>query len=68
MDLIIPEKHRTSHWEGYSRVMKTGVAKDGRRVFAVLALTEDGRRLLIEFNVVLLKSLNGEVVGIAAIL
>jgi PAS domain S-box-containing protein len=68
MDLIIPEKHRTSHWEGYYRVMKTGVTKYGRSVLAVPALTKDGRRLSIEFNVVLLKSPNGEVVGIAAIL
>ena len=68
MDLIIPEKHRTSHWEGYYRVMKTGVTKYGRSVLAVPALTKDGRRLSIEFNGVLLKSPTGGVVGIAAIL
>jgi PAS domain S-box-containing protein len=68
MDLIIPEKHRTAHWEGYYRVMKTGVTKYGRSVLAVPALTKDGRRLSIEFNVVLLKSPNGGVGGIAAIL
>ena len=68
MDLIIPEKHRATHWEGYYRVMKTGVTKYGRNVLAVPALTKGGRRVSIEFNVVLLKAPSGEVVGIAAIL
>lgn len=68
MNLIIPEKHRASHWEGYYRVMKTGVTKYGRNVLAVPALTKGGRRVSIEFNVVLLKAPSGEVVGIAAIL
>ncbi len=68
MDLIIPEKHRAAHWEGYYRVMKTGVTKYGRNVLAVPALTKGGRRASIEFNVVLLKAPSGEVVGIAAIL
>ena len=68
MDLIIPEKHRASHWEGYYRVMKTGVTKYGHNVLAVPALTKGGRRVSIEFNVVLLKAPSGEVVGIAAIL
>ena len=68
MDLIIPEKHRASHWEGYYRVMKTGVTKYGRNVLAVPALTKGGRRVSIEFNVVLLKAPSGEVAGIAAIL
>jgi PAS domain S-box-containing protein len=50
MDLIIPEKHRASHWEGYYRVMKTGVTKYGRNVLAVPALTKGGRRVSIEFK------------------
>ena len=68
MDLVIPEKHRATHWEGYDRVMKTGVSKYGNTVLAVPALTKDGRRVSIEFSVVLLKAPNGGVVGIAAIL
>jgi PAS domain S-box-containing protein len=68
MDLIIPEKHRNSHNQGYSRVMKSGITKYGRSVLAVPALTKDGRRISIEFSVVLLKEPTGEVVGIAAFL
>ena len=66
MDMIIPEKHRPRHWEGYDRVMGTGVTKYGRNLLAVPALTKDGRRISIEFNVVLLKDAEGRVQGIAA--
>ena len=66
MDLIIPEKHRGRHWEGYSRVMETGVTKYGKSVLAVPAMTKDGRRISIEFNVALLKDADGRVLGAAA--
>jgi len=66
MEMIIPEKHRPRHWEGYDRVMGTGVTKYGRNLLAVPALTKDGRRISIEFNVVLLKDAAGQVQGIAA--
>ena len=66
MDMIIPEKHRPRHWEGYDKVMKSGVTKYGSSVLAVPALTKDGRRISVEFNVVLLKDAEGRVLGIAA--
>ena len=66
MDMIIPEKHRPRHWEGYDRVMGSGITKYGRNLLAVPALTKDGRRISVEFNVVLLKDAEGRVLGIAA--
>jgi PAS domain S-box-containing protein len=66
MDMIIPEKHRPRHWEGYDKVMASGVTKYGSSVLAVPALTKDGRRISVEFNVVLLKDADGRVLGIAA--
>jgi len=68
MDLIIPEKHRSTHWDGYFRVMKTGLTKYGSSVLAVPAVTKDGRRISIEFSVVMLTEPTGGVVGIAAFL
>jgi signal transduction histidine kinase len=46
--------------------MRTGVTKYGRNLLAVPALTKDGRRISIEFNVVLLRDAEGRVLGIAA--
>jgi len=66
MDLIVPEKHRAKHWEGYDRVMQSGVTKYGHDVLAVPALTKSGRRISIEFNVALLRDEAGQVIGAAA--
>ena len=66
MEMIIPEKHRARHWEGYFHVMETGHTKYGHSVLAVPALTKDGRRISIEFNVALLKDADGQVLGAAA--
>jgi PAS domain S-box-containing protein len=66
MDLIIPEKQRARHWEGYDQVMQTGVSKYGRNLLAVPAQTKDGRRISVEFNISLLRSPEGEIIGAAA--
>ena len=67
MELIIPEKHRARHDEGYARVMQTGITKYGRDVLAVPALRKDGTRISIEFTIVLVRSAEGGVIGAAAI-
>jgi PAS domain S-box-containing protein len=66
LDIIIPEKHRAHHGEGYSRVMHTGVSKYGHSALSVPAQTRDGQRISIEFFVSLLRSPDGELSGIAA--
>ena len=66
MDMIIPEKHRARHWEGYFHVMETGLTKYGQNLLAVPALTKDGRRISVEFNIALLKDTDGRVLGAAA--
>jgi PAS domain S-box-containing protein len=68
MELIIPEKQRPRHWEGWERVMKTGVTKYGRDTLAVPALRKDGTRISVEFNIVLLRTAGGEVAGAAAMM
>ncbi len=66
MDMMVPEKHKARHWEGYDRVMETGVTKYGREMLAVPSLTKDGRRISIEFNIALVKDPSGRVLGAAA--
>jgi PAS domain S-box-containing protein len=68
MDMIIPERHRAKHWEGYDRVMKTGVSKYGRDVLAVPALRKDGTRISIEFTIAILRNSSGEILGAAAMI
>lgn len=68
LDLIVPERQRARHWEGYHKVMATGVTKYGRELLAVPAMTKDGRRISIEFSIALLRAPTGELMGAAAIM
>lgn len=68
LDLIVPEKHRGRHWDGYHRVMATGVTKYGRDVLAVPAMRKDGTRISVEFTIVLLRDATGKMLGAAAIM
>jgi PAS domain S-box-containing protein len=68
LDLIIPDKLRERHWDGYRRVMETGVTQYGRTVLAVPAVRKDGMRRSIEFTVALVRDDAGGLLGLAAIL
>ena len=61
LDLIIPEKLRDRHSEGYWRVMATGQTAYAGRMLAVPALRADGSRISIEFTVTLLHDPSGAV-------
>ncbi|MGC9967227.1 MAG: PAS domain S-box protein [Syntrophobacteraceae bacterium] len=68
LDLIVPEKNRRPHWEGYRKVMASGVTGYAQKLLAVPAIRKDGTRISIEFSIVLVRSRDGEVVGSAAIM
>lgn len=68
LDLIIPERLRVRHWEGYRRVMQTGETRYGTQVLRVPAAHKDGRRLSIAFTVGLLFSPKQEIQAIVAII
>ncbi|HXG20386.1 MAG TPA: PAS domain S-box protein [Methylomirabilota bacterium] len=69
LDLIIPERHRGRHWEGYRRVMETGVTRYGAAdLLAVPALRKDGTRISLEFSIVLVRDEQDRLRGIAAIM
>ena len=68
LDLIVPEKLRDRHWEGYRRVMATGKTKYGKETLAVPATKKGDNRISIEFTIVLLTNDSGEPLGTAAII
>jgi PAS domain S-box-containing protein len=68
LDLIIPERLRGRHWDGYHRVMQTGQSDYGTRLLEVPALTQDEHRLSIGFTITLLHHADGSVRGIAAVI
>lgn len=68
LDVIIPEQLRKRHWAGYDAVISSGVTRYGTDLLKVPALHRDGRRLSIEFRVMLLRNDQRALVGIAAFL
>ena len=67
LDLIVPERQRPAHWDGYARVMATGETRYGDQLLRVPALHADGQRRSIAFTVSLLTT-EGRVTGIAAVI
>ena len=69
LDLIIPEKLRERHWEGYHKTMATGITRYGTDLLAVPALHQDGGRdFKTEFSIVMLLDDDGKPLGVAAIM
>ncbi|VIO77852.1 Sensor protein FixL [Bradyrhizobium ivorense] len=69
LDLIIPQNLRARHWAGYRQVMQTGESRYGHGdLLAVPALTRDGRRISVEFTIVILRSAQGDVAGTVAVM
>lgn len=55
LDIIIPERLRRRHGDGYRRVMETGHTRYGDRLLEVPAVHRDGHSFSIAFTVTLLK-------------
>jgi PAS domain S-box-containing protein len=69
LNLIIPEKLRGRHWEGYRKVMQTGQSRYGAGdLLAVPAQRKDGARISVEFTIVPMHDASGRMLGMAAIL
>jgi PAS domain S-box-containing protein len=68
LDLIIPERLRGRHWDGYRKVMDTGETRYGRELLAVPGIRKDGSRISLEFTIILLRDDDGTPAGTAAIM
>jgi PAS domain S-box-containing protein len=71
LEIIIPERLRARHNEGYAKTMATGITKYGTDLLKVPAVNRAGERLSIAFTVALLYPEGvheGPPLGIAAVL
>jgi PAS domain S-box-containing protein len=68
LDLIIPERFRHRHWEGYHKVMQTGQTRYGAEVLRVPGLHKDGHTISIAFTVAILYNAVKQVQTIVAII
>jgi PAS domain S-box-containing protein len=69
LDLIIPERLRGRHWDGFDKVMAGTPSRYGEgALLAVPALHKDGRQISVEFTILPLHDAAGKLLGIAAFL
>ena len=68
LDLIVPEKLRQRHWEGYHTVMKTGESRYGKELLKVPAIRKDGTSISVEFTILIVRNQRNEIMGTAAII
>jgi len=69
LDLIIPERLRGRHWEGFDKVMGGAPSRYGEgALLAVPALRKDGTQISVEFTILPVHDEAGRLVGIAAYL
>jgi PAS domain S-box-containing protein len=69
LDIIIPERLRKRHWDGFRQVMKTGESRYGHGdILAVPGIAKDGRPLSLEFTIIPLRNGSEDLIGLAAIM
>lgn len=69
LDLIIPERLRARHWEGYHETMRTGRTRYGDgQLLSVPAIRKDGTRISVAFTIVPFTDDTGALTGIASII
>ena len=68
LDIIIPERLRGRHWEGYDKSMATGTSRYGHDLLRVPATHKDGSAMSIAFTVAMLFTPDRKVSSIIAVI
>ncbi|MGN6570103.1 MAG: PAS domain-containing protein [Pseudolabrys sp.] len=69
LDLIIPERLRARHWDGWRHTVATGTSRySGGDTLSVPALRKDGRQISVEFTITPLHDADGTITGLAAVM
>ena len=66
VELIIPDHLRAAHWNGFNAAITSGCMRLAGRPTLTRATHKSGRRLYIEMTFALVKGVDGEVLGSAA--
>src|SRR5438552_13886334 len=67
LDVIIPERLRRAHWEGFHRAIDTRQTKHGNRVLTTRAVHKNGSKLYVDLSFGLVTDEAGVVTGAMAV-
>lgn len=66
MDIIIPERFRKAHWEGFHRAIQAGKTKHGDRILTTRSVHKNGSKLYVDLSFTLVRD-EGKIVGVVAV-
>ncbi|WP_407280955.1 PAS domain S-box protein [Aromatoleum evansii] len=67
LDLIIPDRLRAAHWEGFHRAVATGQTRLGGRAVITRSVNAAGATIYVEMSFALVSDEHGEVLGSVAV-
>ena len=67
LDVIIPERLRKAHWDGFHKAIDSGQTKHRNKVLTTRSVHKDGSKLYVELSFGLVRDGSGTVVGSLAI-
>ncbi len=67
LDVIIPERLRRAHWEGFRRAVDTGQTKYTGRVLTTRSVHKDGSKLYVDLSFGLIRNGAGTIAGALAV-
>jgi PAS domain S-box-containing protein len=69
LNLIIPERLRQQHWDGYNHVIQTGQTRYAESdLLSVPAIRKDGSTISVQFTVTPTMDQTGKLIGMAAVM
>ena len=67
LDVIIPERLRRAHWEGFRRAIDSGQTKFGGRALTTRSVHKDGSKLYVDLSFGLIRNEAGTIAGALAV-
>ena len=67
LDVIIPERLRKAHWEGFHKAVDSGQTKYRNQVLTTRSVHKDGSKLYVELSFGLVRDGSGTIIGSLAI-
>jgi PAS domain S-box-containing protein len=67
LDLIVPERMRKAHWDGFNQAIERGGVKPGRSSAITRALHQSGEFIYVDMSFEMVKDAQGRLLGSMAV-
>lgn len=67
LDLIIPERLRKAHWEGFNKAIVRGGTLPGRTSLITRSLHKSGQPIYVDMSFAMVKNMAGQMLGSMAV-